>query len=446
MRIPVTRKGFGFSMHAGYARSVAYYQEALKVIPGGVNSPVRAFKSVGLNPVFIRKGEGPQLYDVDGNEYIDYVGSWGPLILGHRHPRVMEALAKCLDEVGTSFGAPTEMETRLAAMVIEAVPSVEMVRLVNSGTEATMSALRLARGFTGRNKIVKFEGCYHGHADFLLIKAGSGALTLGVPTSPGIPPGSAVNTLTAQYNDLDSVRELFAAEGEDIAAVIVEPVAGNMGVVPPAPGFLEGLRSLTAEYGSLLIFDEVMTGFRVAYGGAQQRYGVTPDLTCLGKVIGGGLPVGAYGGKREIMTQVAPAGPVYQAGTLSGNPLAVIAGITTLELLRQPGVYEDLEERSSALELGLVEAARDAGVEVRSNRVGSMLCSFFTPEKVTDYATACSSNTARFAAFFAAMLERGVYLAPSQFEAAFVSLAHGQEEIERTVDAARGAFRAAEQG
>lgn len=430
-------------MHIGFTKSIALYEEAQKIIPGGVNSPVRAFKSVGLNPVFIRKGEGPKIYDADGNEYIDYVGSWGPLILGHRHPRVVEALERCLNEVGTSFGAPTELETTLAAMVTEAVPSVEMVRLVNSGTEATMSALRLARGYTGRNKIVKFEGCYHGHADFLLIKAGSGALTLGVPTSPGIPAGSAANTITANYNDLENLKEIFKMEGEDIAAVIVEPIAGNMGVVPPVPGFLEGLRNLTTRYGSLLIFDEVMTGFRVAYGGAQKLYGIIPDLTCLGKVIGGGLPVGAYGGKREIMEQIAPAGPVYQAGTLSGNPLAVTAGIATLEALKQPGVYEELERKSSALERGLGQAAQEAGVEVSSNRVGSMLCSFFTGEKVNDYEGACSSNTTRFAAFFKSMLEQGVYLAPSQFEAAFVSLAHGEKELEHTVEAARGAFRAA---
>lgn len=430
-------------MHKGFSKSIALYEEAQKIIPGGVNSPVRAFKSVGLNPVFINKGEGPKIYDADGNEYIDYVGSWGPLILGHRHPQVLEALERCLNEMGTSFGAPTELETTLAVMIVEAVPSVEMVRLVNSGTEATMSALRLARGYTGRNKIVKFEGCYHGHADFLLIKAGSGALTLGVPTSPGIPAGSAANTITANYNDLENLKEIFRVEGEDIAAVIVEPVAGNMGVVPPAPGFLEGLRSLTAQYGSLLIFDEVMTGFRVAYGGAQELYGITPDLTCLGKVIGGGLPVGAYGGKQEIMECVSPAGPVYQAGTLSGNPLAVTAGIATLEVLKQPGVYEELEQKSAALEQGLGQAAREAGVAVSSNRVGSMLCSFFTGVKVNDYTGACSSNTARFAAFFKSMLEHGVYLAPSQFEAAFVSLSHGEKEIERTVEVARGAFRAA---
>ncbi|HPU35873.1 MAG TPA: glutamate-1-semialdehyde 2,1-aminomutase [Bacillota bacterium] len=430
-------------MQKEYSRSVTLFKEAAKYIPGGVNSPVRAFKSVGLNPVFISRGEGSNIYDVDGNEYIDYVGSWGPLILGHRHPRVIEALERCLRETGTSFGAPTEIENTLAAMLVAALPSVEQVRLVNSGTEATMSALRLARGYTGRNKIVKFEGCYHGHADFLLIKAGSGALTLGVPTSPGIPPGSAAYTITAAYNNLDQLREIFRLEGSDIAAVIVEPVAGNMGVVPPEPGFLEGLREITSAYGSLLIFDEVMTGFRLAYGGAQEKYGITPDLTCLGKIIGGGLPVGAYGGRREIMEHIAPAGPVYQAGTLSGNPLAVTAGIATLEVLQQPGVYEKLEQSSSELAQGLQKSAREAGIEVSFNRVGSMLCCFFTEQKVYDYSTACTSNTARYAAFFKSMLEQGVYLAPSQFEAAFMSLAHTREQIERTVEASRAAFRAA---
>ena len=428
-------------MHKGFTKSIELFKEAQKLIPGGVNSPVRAFKSVGLNPVFIKSGSGAKIYDEDGNEYIDYVGSWGPLILGHRHPRVVEALERCLSDVGTSFGAPTGMETVLAAMVAAAVPSVEMLRLVNSGTEATMSALRLARGYTGRNKIVKFEGCYHGHADFLLIKAGSGALTLGIPTSPGIPAGSAANTIIAGFNDLENLAEVFKLEGEDIAAVIVEPVAGNMGVIPPAPGFLEGLRSLTTRYGSVLIFDEVMTGFRVSYGGAQQLYGITPDLTCLGKVIGGGLPVGAYGGRREIMECVAPAGAVYQAGTLSGNPLAVAAGIATLEILNQPGIYEELEQKAASLEQGLREAALTNGVEVSLNRVGSMLCAFFTGGSVNDYVTACSSNTSYFSAFFKSMLEQGVYLAPSQFEAAFVSLAHGEKEIEQTLIAARNSFK-----
>lgn len=428
-------------MKKSFSKSISLYKEARKVIPGGVNSPVRAFKSVGLNPVFIEKGKGAKIYDADGNEYIDYVCSWGPLILGHRHPRVVEALERCLKEVGTSFGAPTEMEITLAEMIVEAFPSMETVRLVNSGTEATMSALRLARGYTGRNKIVKFEGCYHGHADFLLIKAGSGALTLGVPSSLGVPAETAANTITAAYNDIEGLEMIFELEGENIAAVIVEPVAGNMGVVPPAPGFLDGLRNLTARYGSLLIFDEVMTGFRVSYGGAQNLYGVAPDLTCLGKVIGGGLPVGAYGGKREIMDHIAPDGPVYQAGTLSGNPLAVTAGIATLEVLKQPGVYGELEQKSSTLEQGLKLAASEAGAEVSLNRVGSMLCTYFTEKKVSDYKSACSSDTARFAAYFRSMLEQGIYLAPSQFEATFVSLAHSDEDIERTVEAAKVAFR-----
>lgn len=432
-------------MHKGFKKSIELFEEARKFMPGGVNSPVRAFKSVGLNPVFMKSGSGAKIYDEDNNEYIDYVGSWGPLILGHRHPHVVEALERCLRETGTSFGAPTGMETVLAAMVAEAVPSVEMLRLVNSGTEATMSALRLARGYTGRNKIVKFEGCYHGHADFLLIKAGSGALTLGVPTSPGIPAGSAADTIIADFNDLAGLEEVFKLEGEDIAAVIVEPVAGNMGVIPPAPGFLEGLRTLTARYGSVLIFDEVMTGFRVSYGGAQKLYGVTPDLTCLGKVIGGGLPVGAYGGKGEIMECVAPAGAVYQAGTLSGNPLAVAAGIATLEILKQPGVYENLEQKSASLEQGLREAAQAHGVEVSLNRVGSMMCAFFTSGAVKDYATACSSDTASFGAFFKSMLEQGIYLAPSQFESMFLSLAHGEKEIEQTVTAAGNFFKAISQ-
>lgn len=424
-------------MHKGFARSVSLYNEALKYIPGGVNSPVRAFKSVGLNPVFINKGEGSKIYDEDGNEYIDYVGSWGPLILGHRHPRVIEALERCLKDIGTSFGAPTELETILASLVVEAVPSVEMLRLVNSGTEATMSALRLARGYTGRKKIVKFEGCYHGHADFLLIKAGSGALTLGMPTSPGVPEETAANTIVADYNDFEKLKEIFEKMGEEIAAVIVEPVAGNMGVVPPAPGFLEGLRNLTHSCGSLLIFDEVMTGFRVSYGGAQELYGITPDLTTLGKVIGGGLPVGAYGGKKEIMEHVSPAGPVYQAGTLSGNPLAVSAGIATLEILKQPGIYDDLEKKSAAMENGLQESALQAGVPLTVNRVGSMLSAFFTAQSVKDYASACSSNTEYFRSFFKSMLENGVYIAPSPYEAAFVSSAHSENDIEYTIGTAK---------
>ncbi|GAW93606.1 glutamate-1-semialdehyde 2,1-aminomutase [Calderihabitans maritimus] len=428
----------------GLEKSAALFEEAQKYIPGGVNSPVRAFKAVGMNPPFIVRGEGSKLYDADGNEYVDYVGSWGPLILGHRHPKVIEALQQCL-EIGTSFGAPTEMETEMARLVIEAVPSIEVVRMVNSGTEATMSALRLARGYTGRNKIVKFEGCYHGHADHLLIKAGSGALTLGVPTSPGVPASIAGNTIVARYNDLEGLKEIFAAEGEDIAAVILEPVAGNMGCVPPQPGFLEGLRELTREYGALLIFDEVMTGFRVAYGGAQERYNIDPDLTCLGKIIGGGLPVGAYGGKREIMEHVAPAGPVYQAGTLSGNPLAMSAGIATLKVLKEPGVYEELERKSAKLAAGMKEAAEQAGAVATFNRVGAMFSAFFTDQPVIDFETASSSDTEKFAVFFREMLKQGIYLAPSQFEAGFMSLAHTDEDIEKTIEASYKAFKAAAQ-
>ncbi len=427
-------------MHNGYNKSAQLYEEAVRYIPGGVNSPVRAFKSVGGTPVFIAKGEGALLTDVDGNTYIDYVGSWGPLVLGHRHPEVVKALQNCL-EIGTSFGAPTELETLLANMIVDALPAVDMVRLVNSGTEATMSAIRLARGYTKRNKIVKFAGCYHGHADFLLIKAGSGALTLGVPTSPGVPASIAEHTIIAPYNNLDNLQEIFRQVGENIAAVIVEPVAGNMGVIPPAPGFLAGLRKLTEQYRALLIIDEVMTGFRVAYGGAQVLYDVEPDLTTLGKIIGGGLPVGAYAGKREIMSVVAPVGPVYQAGTLSGNPLAVTAGIATLQLLRQPGVYDALEQKSSRLEQGLRQAAAEAGLELTFNRVGSMLCTFFTCQPVTDYDSAAKSDTKQFAKFFAGMLRKGVYLAPSQFEAAFMSLAHSDEQIDHTIEAARAVFK-----
>ena len=422
-------------------RSIEAFNEAKKVIPGGVNSPVRAFKSVGLNPVFIDRGEGSKIYDIDGNSYIDYVGSWGPLILGHRHPKVEEALANCLKK-GTSFGTPTLLETEMAELVVNAFPAMDMVRMVNSGTEATMSAIRLARGYTGRNKIVKFEGCYHGHADSLLIKAGSGALTLGVPTSPGVPVNIANNTITAQFNDLPLLEEIFAKEGSDIAAVILEPVAGNMGVVPPKPGFLEGVRELTRKYGTLLIMDEVMTGFRVHWGGAQVLYNVEPDITTLGKIIGGGLPVGAYGGRQEIMEMISPAGPVYQAGTLSGNPLAMTAGIATLSVLKEEGVYEQLEEKSSYLEHGLKQAAEAAGLTLWFNRVGSMLCTFFTPEEVVDYKTACTSDTKKFAVFFKTMLEKGVYIAPSQFEAMFVSLAHTKDDLDKTIDAAYVAFKA----
>lgn len=421
--------------------SVRLFEEAQKYIPGGVNSPVRAFKSVGLNPVYIEKGRGATIVDADGNEYIDYVGSWGPLILGHLHPEVTEAIIECLS-AGTSFGAPTERETILARMIVEAMPSLEMVRLVSSGTEATMSAARLARAFTGRKKIVKFEGCYHGHADMFLIKAGSGALTHGVPTSPGVTPETAADTLNASFNDLGGLEELFSSQGEEIAAVIVEPVPGNMGVVPPRPGFLEGLRELTSRHGALLIFDEVITGFRLSYGGAQELYGIMPDLTCLGKIIGGGLPVGAYGGRKDIMSMVSPSGPVYQAGTLSGNPLAVSAGIAALRALKRNGLYSELDQKASRLAKGLAEAAAQAGADVFFTRAGSMLCGFFTDQEVIDFKTACTSDTQKYSIFFRSMLDQGVYLAPSQFEAAFISDAHNDDMIDRTVEASFKAFKA----
>lgn len=428
-------------MQNGYKKSIELFSEAQKVIPGGVNSPVRAFKSVGHNPVFIDRACGSKIFDVDGNEYIDYVGSWGPMILGHQYPSVVEALKAYLDK-GTSYGAPTELETIMAKEIIDAFPAMDMVRMVNSGTEATMSALRLARGYTGRNKIVKFEGCYHGHADSLLIKAGSGALTLGVPTSPGVPANIASDTITAPFNDLDTMEKIFEIEGSDIAAIIVEPIAGNMGVVPPLPGFLEGLREITLKHGALLIFDEVMTGFRVAYGGAQVRFNIQPDLSCLGKIIGGGLPVGAYGGKKEIMKKMSPVGPIYQAGTLSGNPLAMTAGIATLKALKKTGFYEELEAKSAKLATGLACAADKAGVKVTLNRVGAMVCTFFTEKKVVDYDSACSSDTGKFGIFFKTMLDQGIYLAPSQFEAAFVSMALSDQDIEKTVEAAYVAFKA----
>ncbi|UFJ39071.1 glutamate-1-semialdehyde 2,1-aminomutase [Brevibacillus humidisoli] len=415
-------------------RSTEMFAEAKQYIPGGVNSPVRAFKSVGGNPLFIEKGEGCRVTDADGHTYMDYIGSWGPLILGHAHPKVLSAIQEAA-VLGTSFGAPTQRETEMAKLVCEIVPSVEVVRMVNSGTEATMSALRLARGYTKRNKIMKFAGCYHGHADSLLIKAGSGVATLGLPDSPGVPETTAVNTITVPYNDLESVKLAFEQFGEDLAAVIVEPVAGNMGVVPPQTGFLEGLREITREYGSLLIFDEVMTGFRVALGGAQQLYGVTPDLTTMGKVIGGGLPVGAYGGRREIMEQIAPAGPIYQAGTLSGNPLAMAAGIATLRELAKPGVYEQLDARSARLAEGLAANARKLGIPHTVNRVGSMVCLFFTDTPVMDYETAKTADLQRFSAYFHNLLDEGVMIPPSQFEGMFVSLMHSDEDIEHTIEA-----------
>lgn len=411
-------------------------------MPGGVNSPVRAFRAVGGTPLYIKRASGCRMWDEDGNEFIDYVCSWGPLILGHAHPAVVEAV-KSAAELGTSFGAPTEISLRIARAICEAVPSIEMVRMVNSGTEAVISAVRLARAFTRRPRIVKFEGGYHGHGDALLARSGSGLATLGIPDTPGVPDAVVADTITLPYNDLAAVEAVFGSVGETIAAVIVEPVAGNMGVVPPKPGFLQGLREVTSRYGALLIFDEVITGFRLAYGGAQSVYGVLPDLTTLGKIIGGGLPVGAYGGRRDIMEMVAPSGPVYQAGTLSGNPVAMAAGLAVLNELQKPGVYQRLEDLSAQLEAGLRSAASDAGVPVTVNRVGSMLTCFFTDAPVTDYASAKRSDTARYARFFWAMAERGVYLAPSQFEAAFVSLAHAPNDIEATVSAAGDAFRAA---
>ena len=421
-------------------RSKKLFEEAKKHIPGGVNSPVRAFRSVGGEPLFIKKAKGSKIFDADGKAYIDYVLSWGPMILGHAHPVVTAALKKTIAN-GTSFGAPTELEITLAKMVKKAFPSVEMVRMVSSGTEATMSAIRAARGFTGRDKILKFDGCYHGHGDSLLVKAGSGVATFGLPDSPGVPPDLAKYTLTVAYNDLDAVKELASREGEQIACIIVEPVAGNMGCVPPEPGFLAGLRTVCNQYGIVLIFDEVMTGFRVSFGGAQQLYKIKPDLTCLGKVIGGGLPVGAYGGKLEIMEKIAPIGPIYQAGTLSGNPLAMVAGIETLKLLAKPGVYKLLEKSSLDLENGLRSAAREAGIPSTINRVGSMFTTFFTDKRVKDFASAKTSDTGRFGKFFLSMLKNGVNLAPSQFESAFLSLAHSRDDINKTIEAARKSLK-----
>ncbi|WP_168123769.1 glutamate-1-semialdehyde 2,1-aminomutase [Paenibacillus sp. HB172176] len=414
-------------------KSAEAFARAKKVIPGGVNSPVRAFKSVGLTPVYAERGEGCRIYDIDGNVYIDYIGSWGPLIMGHAHPEVVEAIRKTAEK-GTSFGAPTELETLMAELVCERVPSVDVVRMVNSGTEATMSALRLARGYTKRSKIMKFEGSYHGHADSLLIKAGSGVATLGLPDSPGVPESIASHTITVPYNDLESVKLAFEKFGEEIACIIVEPVAGNMGVVPPLPGFLEGLRDITSEFGSLLIFDEVMTGFRVGYSCAQGLYGITPDLTCFGKVIGGGLPVGAYGGRRDLMEMMAPSGPIYQAGTLSGNPLAMAAGYTTLKLLT-PDVYESLERKAVRLQLGFEENASKHNVPSTINRVGSMICPFFTEKTVINYDSAKSANVDRFKAYFGHMLNLGISIAPSQFEGMFVSAAHNDQDIDATIAA-----------
>jgi glutamate-1-semialdehyde 2,1-aminomutase len=418
-------------------RSQAIFERASAVIPGGVNSPVRACRSVGADPVFVVRGAGARVTDADGNEYIDLIGSWGPLILGHSHPEILDVIREVMVQ-GTTFGAPTEIEVRFAEALRAAVPSMEMVRAVSSGTEATMSALRLARGFTGRPKLIKADGGYHGHADCLLVAAGSGAATLGIPGSAGVPDGAARDTLVVPYNDLASVERALAAG--DVAAIIVEPVAGNMGLIEPAPGYLEGLRRLTTQHGALLIFDEVMTGFRVAYGGAQTRYRITPDLTTIGKVIGGGLPAAAFGGRADIMQKLAPLGPVYQAGTLSGNPLAMAAGLKAMELLGRPGTYERLEQLGKRLGDGFADAARAAGVPAVVNRVGSMLTLFFTSKPVTDYASAKSSDTARFGAFFRKMRDRGVFLPPSQFEAMFVSLAHTDEDIDQIVTAARASL------
>jgi glutamate-1-semialdehyde 2,1-aminomutase len=415
------------------------FAAAERIIPGGVNSPVRAFRGVGGQPFFVARAEGARIWDVDGHAYLDFVGSWGPLVLGHAPARVVAAVSEAARH-GTSYGAPTAREVELAEAVTSAYPSMEMVRLVSSGTEAAMSALRLARGFTGRDMLVKFDGCYHGHADSLLVKAGSGGATFSIPDSQGVPTALAGLTLTAPFNDLEAVRALFRARPDAIAAVIVEPVAGNMGVVAPAPGFLEGLRDITSRHGALLIFDEVITGFRVGYGGAQERYGVRPDLTCLGKILGGGMPIAAYGGRRAVMERIAPLGGVYQAGTLSGNPLAVAAGLTTLEALRVPGVYARLENLGARMEQGLRVASEKAGVPLTVNRVGSMLTSFFCVGPVNDYASARQADTARYARYFHAMLERGVFLAPSQFEAAFVSLAHSEHDIDEAARAAADAF------
>jgi glutamate-1-semialdehyde 2,1-aminomutase len=416
------------------------FQQAQQHIPGGVNSPVRAFKGVGGDPVFFREGQGAWLTDAEGKRYVDYIGSWGPMIVGHAHPEVIAAVIQAVQR-GLGFGAPTEIETEMADLVCNLVPSMDLVRMVSSGTEATMSAIRLARGYTGRDKIVKFEGCYHGHADSLLVKAGSGALTLGVPSSAGVPAALAEHTLTLRFNDLDSVRECFDEAGDQIACIIVEPVAGNMNCIPPEPGFLQGLREICDQYGTVLIFDEVMTGFRVALGGAQAHYQVQPDLTTLGKVVGGGLPVGAFGGKREVMEHIAPLGPVYQAGTLSGNPVAMAAGLATLKLIQKQGFHDQLSATARQLVAGLQTAADETGVAITTNQVGGMFGLFFTDDKkVSYYEQVVASDQERFKQFFHAMLDRGVYLAPSAFEAGFVSAAHGEAEIDFTLAAAREAF------
>jgi glutamate-1-semialdehyde 2,1-aminomutase len=423
------------------SKSERLFEKAQRLIPGGVNSPVRAFKSVDRTPVFIQKALGSKMWDVDENEYIDYVGSWGPMILGHAHPAILDAIRTAASD-GTSFGAATEREVEMAELICSIMPSVEMVRMVNSGTEATMSAIRLARAFSGKEKIIKFEGCYHGHADSFLIKAGSGAMTLGVPDSPGVPQAIGSATLNARYNDLSSVERLIEAHQNQIAALIVEPVVGNMGCVPPNKGFLQGLRSLCTEYNIVFILDEVMTGFRVSLGGAQQLYDVKPDITTMGKIIGGGLPVGAYGGKREIMKLVAPSGPMYQAGTLSGNPLAMAAGIAMLRMLKSDStIYRSLDEKSAKLEKGIRSIIEKNNLPLTQNRVGSMFTLFFTQERVVDYETAKTSDAKKFASYFSSMLDQGIYLAPSQFEAAFMSTAHSDKDIERTIDASENALR-----
>ncbi|MDD2557537.1 MAG: glutamate-1-semialdehyde 2,1-aminomutase [Desulfuromonadaceae bacterium] len=423
-----------------HPRSAELFKQAKQVIPGGVNSPVRAFKSVGRDPIFIERAAGSKIYDADGNSYIDYVGSWGPMILGHSHPKVVEAI-KLAAQNGSSFGAPTASEVELAQMVCDAYPSIEKVRMVSSGTEATMSAIRLARGCTGRDKILKFDGCYHGHGDSLLVKAGSGAATFGVPTSPGIPADFAKLTLTATYNDLEEVKQLTEVNKGEIACIILEAIAGNMGLVPPEPGFLEGLRTLCDKEGIILIIDEVMSGFRVAYGGAQERFKVKADLVCLGKIIGGGLPVGAFGGKKELMDQLSPEGGVYQAGTLSGNPLAMQAGIATLKLLQEEGFYAQIEEKSAYLEKGLRAAAANASFSTCAQRVGGMFCTFFCAGPVKNFADASTSDTEAFSRYFCAMLDQGINLAPSQFEAGFMSIAHSTEDLNKTIEAAHKAFK-----
>lgn len=420
--------------------SLRLFKKAQKLIPGGVNSPVRAFRAVGGTPVFIDRAKGSKIYDIDGNVYIDYVLSWGPLILGHAHPKVINALKKALDK-GTSYGAPTPLEVELATLVLKAYPSMDKLRMVNSGTEATMSAIRVARGFTRRDKIIKFEGCYHGHADGLLVKAGSGATTFGVPDSPGVPKSYARNTITLPFNDIKAFKAAVKNQWKQIACVIVEPVVGNIGCVLPKPGFLETLSKMTKAFGIVLIFDEVMTGFRVAYGGAQAFYGIKPDMTCLGKVIGGGLPVGAYGGRNEIMSMVSPEGPVYQAGTLAGNPIAMTAGIETLKILERDLTYKKLEDAASTLEKGLVVAAKKAGVKTKFYRAGTMFCTYFTDKDVFDYKRAKTSDTSMFSRFFFGMLKRGINLAPSQFEAGFISLSHTKKDIEKTIRAAYETFK-----